>query len=538
MPADHAGRGAQLRKNQARILENWEKKVRESLPLARRQDRGAILDALPEFLDKLADILSHPRPPEALREEEARLAREHGEQRARISGYSLTHVIQEYEILSRVILDVLDEEEPLDPAERGILFSSILLAVRNTADRYYDIKERRWYATENELKSHIQEKGKELWRTRELFQHLVVGVKDYAIFTVDPNGFVTTWNDGATRMKEYKPEEIVGEHFSRLYPPDARERDEPMLHLRQALDRGRFRGEGWRMKKSGEMFLADVCITPMFEGREHIGFSKVVQDLTERNHIVQEHELSRGHVSQLQAERDLRDQFVFALSHDLRTPLTAAKLSAQMITRESATKEYVQKGAKQVIDSLDRADALIRNFLDASRIKAGEPLPILVRKSDISAVAREAIGELISLYGNRFRLLGPQSIEGYWDPDGIRRILENLGSNGVKYGTERDPVTITLLETERQVQLSVHNSGPAIPREDQQTLFDLFRRRKATRAETSHGWGIGLNLVRGIAEAHGGSVRIESVEGEGTTFKVDLPKDARATQSIVTEQAS
>lgn len=236
----------------------------------------------------------------------------------------------------------------------------------------------------------------------------------------------------------------------------------------------------------------------------------------------------QSQLKSLQEERELRENFVSILSHDLRTPLTAARMSAQLLLRQRENPGSLEKLTGRIIDNLDRADDMIRNLLDANRIKAGETLPITVEPCVANRIIREALDNLTTIYGNRFVFEESSNIDGYWDPDALRRVIENLCGNAVKYGSDRE-ITVALreLKNEVEIQISVHNWGAPIPSEELEELFQHFRRRKSEGTEGHRGWGIGLTLVRGIAEAHGGKAFAESSENAGTTFNVRLPRDAR-----------
>ena len=219
----------------------------------------------------------------------------------------------------------------------------------------------------------------------------------------------------------------------------------------------------------------------------------------------------------MEQERDLRERLVTALSHDLRTPLGTARLGAEMIL---ATDPHLAKQVNRIITAMDRADAMIRDLLDVSRIRAGEPIPLDVVDCDLSQLAHQSIDELAALHGARFVVHAPPHVEGRWDCGALRRVIENLVNNAVKYGARDAPITISIARGER-VTLSVHNEGIPIPGDEQPALFELFKR---SRNATAHdGWGIGLSLVHGLVQAHGGTVRVSSAEGRGTTFTVELP---------------
>jgi PAS domain S-box-containing protein len=227
---------------------------------------------------------------------------------------------------------------------------------------------------------------------------------------------------------------------------------------------------------------------------------------------------------QLQLERDLREQFVSSLSHDLRTPLSAAKMSAQMIPRQTNLPDKVYSLAARVRHNIDRADQMITDLLDANRIRAGQKLPIEVAACDLHQVVVDTLENLATVHGERFSLQGEERLQGDWDAQALRRLLENLCNNAIKYGDPTGRVTVTLKDGGDQAELAVHNWGTPIPPEDQTRLFEHFARTKSAESSGKKGWGIGLTLVKGVAEAHGGSVSVESTAESGTTFRVRLPK--------------
>ncbi|MFY0572562.1 ATP-binding protein [Archangium lansingense] len=233
-------------------------------------------------------------------------------------------------------------------------------------------------------------------------------------------------------------------------------------------------------------------------------------------------------LSQLKLERELREQFVSALSHDLRTPLTAAKMSAQLIPRQPQLPDKVYSLAARVRQNIDRADQMISDLLDANRIRAGQGLPIERSPGELRQLVAGTLEELSTVHGDRFLLQGEESIEGDWDARALRRLLENLCGNAIKYGDPTRPVTVSLKQEGDEVALAVHNWGEPIPAEDQKSLFQYFSRTKSAQTSGKKGWGIGLTLVRGVAEAHGGSVGVESCREKGTVFRVRLPRTVKS----------
>ena len=235
-------------------------------------------------------------------------------------------------------------------------------------------------------------------------------------------------------------------------------------------------------------------------------------------------------VQTLEEERLLREQFVATLTHDLRTPLTAARMRAQMMVRRVSDPAVFHKAAARIVENIDRADQMIRDLLDSNRIKAGEKLPIDVTQFEAKDIIETTVEELSSIHGDRFTVNVPESLQVYWSRDGIRRILENLCNNAVKYGSRDRRVSVSVEPKQTQVEIRIHNHGQSISAADQKSLFDPFRRVALAQLNDEKGWGLGLTLVRGIAEAHGGTVSVESSPEKGTTFVVTLPTDSRSAQ--------
>lgn len=222
-----------------------------------------------------------------------------------------------------------------------------------------------------------------------------------------------------------------------------------------------------------------------------------------------------------------------ALTHDLRTPLTAAKMSAQMILRKPENAEKNQQLAVKIIRSIDRMDHMIKDILDASRLSAGEALSLTMNECDLREIALMTLRELGAVYGDRFILeMERDSILGFWNEDGLRRVIENLANNAVKYGEQGELITITLKQYEDNAQIVVHNFGSPIPKDEQKKMFEPFKRSQSVEQTSKKGWGLGLTLVKGVIEAHGGNVDVSSDVEEGTSFTVTLPKDSRPYQIL------
>jgi signal transduction histidine kinase len=239
----------------------------------------------------------------------------------------------------------------------------------------------------------------------------------------------------------------------------------------------------------------------------------------------------RSALDEAKKERALRERVVAAISHDLRGPLTTMKASADLGIRYVDRTDGHLRLFQRIANNAQRADQMIRDLLDANRIRAGQPLPVQLAECDLSELVQQVGEELRIVHGNRIRteVSGPN--QGYWSCEFVRRIIENLCTNAIKYGAPDADVTIRLEDQGSKIQLSVHNLGKALSPEEQKNIFDPFRRTLEADQGQVQGWGLGLTLVKGLTEVQGGTVSVRSSPAEGTNFIVILPKDARPDQS-------
>lgn len=226
--------------------------------------------------------------------------------------------------------------------------------------------------------------------------------------------------------------------------------------------------------------------------------------------------------TKLQTEKVAREQLIESLSHDLRTPLTTARIGAQVIAR--SPEPFLAKQAKRIVASMDRADAMIRDLLDLSLIKAGEKVRLNFENLDLGDVVRITTEEMAAIHGNRFDVSASGVVIGNWDKEAIRRVLENLLTNAIKYGDAKRPIIVLMKELNAETAMfSVQNFGTPISQNDSEKLFGQYQRSEEALAGSQQGWGIGLMIVRGLVESMSGKVSLVSNETDGTTFTVLLP---------------
>jgi signal transduction histidine kinase len=228
----------------------------------------------------------------------------------------------------------------------------------------------------------------------------------------------------------------------------------------------------------------------------------------------------------------LREQFIAALTHDMRGPLGSASMAAEIISLTTDSPETIEL-AHRIRDNIKRVDRMVQGLLDTMVFQRGERLRLQLTYFDIRELATEISKEYVHIHKTRCDVLG-ESAWGWWGQDALKRALENLVGNALKYGHPNTPIRISVNENHGRLMLSVHNEGPPIPVEDQESIFQIFRRAQEVKDGRHEGWGIGLPYVRAVAESHGGSVAIDSSAETGTTFVIDIPVDCRPFQDAPT----
>jgi len=258
-----------------------------------------------------------------------------------------------------------------------------------------------------------------------------------------------------------------------------------------------------------------------FSPRERRRIEAIGESLALLIENAQLHGALEQQLEEVRAEQKLRDVLVSIIAHDLRGPVGTAKFAAELLGRskdEQAGPASLQGRTALIIRNLDRADRMVQDLLDAQRLQVGKRLDVARVPCDLSAIVREVVGDLSEQHRDRFLLDAPaEPLEGQWGANELRRAIWNLASNALKYGSPDTPVRIAMRRLPDGAEIAVHNEGRPVPTEDQATLFEPFARARNGHA-SPQGWGLGLTIVRGVAEAHDGSVEVDSAPGRGTTF--------------------
>lgn len=393
----------------------------------------------------------------------------------------------------------------------------------------------------------LHEAEEDLRRSEERFRLLVEGVSDYAIYMLDPEGQVTTWNLGAERMKGYSSEEILGRSFRLFFREEDVREGKPESELAVARATGRFEDEGWRVRKDGTLFWANVVVTALRDGRgAFFGFSKITRDLTARRAAEStERELLYARAARAAAEdvarraeeaNRIKDQFLATVSHELRTPLNAIVGWSALLRQEELEPQVAR--AVEIIDRNAKAQArIIEDILDVSRIVTGK-LQVEPKLTDIVAIARATL-EVVRPSATARRLsmtleASSAAVPIVVDPERMQQVIWNLLSNAVKFTEPSGAVKLRIERARSSVIVAVTDTGIGIEPAFLPLVFDRFQQADASTTRRFGGLGLGLALVRHIVELHGGNVAVESPgAGRGSTFTIALPVQTVAPDLVV-----
>jgi PAS domain S-box-containing protein len=359
--------------------------------------------------------------------------------------------------------------------------------------------------------------------SEERFRLLVKSVREYAIFMLDTQGNVASWNTGAQKNKGYQASEIIGKHFSVFYPPEVAAAGFPERELEQALREGSVENEGWRLRKDGSRFWASVVITALRdEHGQHVGFAKVTRDLTDKRRV-----------SALEDEGKRITTFLAMLGHELRNPLAPIVNAVSIMRLEPRLPERLRT-CRDIIDrQAQQLTRLIDDLLDVGRITSGK-IHLAMRPVKLAGVLRdamEAVAPLVQSKRHEPTLVLPD--EDVWVSGDRARLLQvftNLLNNAAKFTPAGGDIGLSLRRDGDRALVGVRDNGPGIAPKQIDDIFNLFVQGER-EPQPAHdglaysGLGLGLSLVRQIVARHHGDVGVYSSgqPGEGAEFVVRLP---------------
>jgi PAS domain S-box-containing protein len=355
-----------------------------------------------------------------------------------------------------------------------------------------------------------------LRQSEERLRLMIDSVRDYAIFMLDTQGHVATWNAGAERINGYTADEIIGKHFSVFFTSEDLAEGKPAKELHVAAATGRFEDEGWRVRKDKSHFWANVIITSLRDKEDTLrGFAKITRDMSERRQV-----------EALRVADRQKNEFLAMLAHELRNPLAPIRNGVQllkMLRDEAAIRETTEMMERQVLQLV----RLVDDLMDISRIITGK-IHIEKEPVEVSTFVNRAIEEVqptIDAGGHELMLAMPAR-PIFVDGDLVRlsQVISNLLSNAAKFTEKPSQIALSVERTEDEVTIRVRDRGVGMTPEETGRIFHLFVQADSSLVRHRGGLGIGLTLVKRIVELHGGTIEASSPgPSQGSEFVVRLP---------------
>lgn len=365
----------------------------------------------------------------------------------------------------------------------------------------------------------MQKTERKLFESENRFRTLINSTKDLAIYMVDKNGIILSWYKGAYKIKGYKTQEAIGKHISIFYLPEAVAQGEPERNLQLAAEKGSFETQGWRIRKDGSAFWADVLITAVHnKNGELLGFTKVTRDFTLHKNAEEE---SRKALEKEKELNEIKSNFVSMASHEFRTPLSTILSSVSLMEfyKTTETQDKRDKHIDRINSAVNEMVATLEEFLSLEKIEEGKAQvrnELFNIKQLAESIRLKFSTDLKTGQVIEYRHKGSEDIcldEGYLD-----HILTNLLSNAIKYSPPNSFISFSTSVENSTITLSVKDNGIGISAEDQKHLFERFFR--ASNTGGIKGTGLGLHIVKRYVELLGGTIHVKSAINQGTEFTV------------------
>lgn len=356
-----------------------------------------------------------------------------------------------------------------------------------------------------------------LRQSEERLRLMVECVRDYAIFMLDTDGRVMSWNAGAERIKGYRAEEIIGKHFSTFYTLEDIEAEKPKREIEAVIRDGRVEDEGWRVRKDGSRFWANVIITALHDTQGTLrGFAKITRDMT-----------AKRQVEELQSADRQKNEFLAMLAHELRNPLAPIRNGVELLKMSTKCEPDIYDTTQMMERQIVHLVRLIDDLLDVSRIVTGK-IHLELEPIDVCEFIDRAVEEVqptIDGRGHELMLVRPSRplvVEG--DVVRLAQVVSNLLTNAAKFTDQPSQIWLTVEARDSEAFIRVRDEGIGIETDQLDRVFTLFEQGDTTVSRSRGGLGIGLTLVKRIVELHGGSVSATSGgQSQGSAFIVRLP---------------
>ena len=357
------------------------------------------------------------------------------------------------------------------------------------------------------------------------YRMAVESVQDYAIFAMDPEGRVASWNPGAEHLLGYGQEEIFGRDVTIFFTPEDRQRGVPQQELRTAAEKGRASDDRWHVRKDGTSFFASGITTGLRDGQGALqGYIKIMRDRTDRKRL--EEELKNRAEALARADRE-KDEFLAVLAHELRNPLAPVFYALRLLD-EKPLEDPQRWYLRRIVDrQMRRLARLIDDLLDISRIRTGK-VELRKERVELSNAVTHAVDIVRPLCEDRgielSIALPPEAVWLKADPTRLEQVLSNLLSNAVKFTEDKGSISIAAAVEGREIVVRVKDTGVGIPPDLLPRIFDLFIQGDSSLDRSRDGLGIGLTLSQKLVELHGGTIEAHSEGvGTGSEFVIRFP---------------
>jgi PAS domain S-box-containing protein len=358
--------------------------------------------------------------------------------------------------------------------------------------------------------------------TENIYSQFIKQVKEYAIFSMDLDGYITSWNEGAQRIKGYYEWEIVGKNYCLLFPEAALEEGKHLIELESAKKDGVFETEDWRRRKDGSHFWAQVTLTAIYgDNGTIIGLTKVTRDLTDRKEW--EEKLARQNEELQKINTDL-DNFIYTASHDLKAPIANIEGFVKLLASRHDKKNLPEQEFREILEfiqsSIGRFKNTIQDLTDISRTQRNIADDTQGDVVNVQAVYEDILADI----GFLFKDISCGVTTDFSVPllvfsrKNFRSVLYNLISNALKYRSPDRNCHIHIRTTNigQYIMLSVRDNGLGLSEKNKKQLFSMFKRFHSH----TEGTGVGLYIIKRIVDNAGGRIEVESEEGMGSEFKV------------------
>jgi PAS domain S-box-containing protein len=373
---------------------------------------------------------------------------------------------------------------------------------------------------------------RDLLESERNFRLLVEGVADYALYMLDPNGVITSWNIGGQRIKGYAPEEILGQHFSRFYTETDRANGKPQRALQIAREQGRYEEDGWRVRKDGTFFWASVVIDSIYEDGALVGFAKITRDITERREAQLKLEQLQKQLAESQ-KLDALGQLTGGVAHDFNNLLMIISGSIHTLKKGVGGDARMKRALSAIETATKRGAALTSQLLTFARRQSVNPQSIDVteRINAVREVLGTGVGGAVTLEFDIPHAALPVTV----DATEFETALVNLVVNARDAMPGGGTITVSAREHPGNeetgghdcVAVSVSDTGAGIAPDVLNKIFDPF----FTTKPVGKGTGLGLSQVHGFAHQAGGTVKVTSELGKGTKVTILLPRETAASQA-------